>query len=674
MRIDGGGYVTGVVSMGGKTYARSDISGFYKRNADGSWKQMLDFLKPSESNLMGVSGIAISPTDPNVVYAAAGQNSSDCGAVFKTTDGGGTWVKTADNLHFGSLMSGRTDGEPIAVSPYDGNTVFVLSKTDGLWKTENGGTDWKRVESFSPSADDTTGFVEFSNTNSQTIYVNISGEGMYKSEDSGASWVLTKDSPLNLRRCAQKSDGTLICSASDGIYSYSPDGVWSVIYTMGETESRFGFGGIDVDPFNDNHIAAITSNGADGKTGLGNNHIIESKDGGKTFTDRYEDHNALSGAVFVNQSIFENKFTSSSSIVFDSKNEGRAYISEWFGIFEINDIASSPMTIYRNSKGIENTVCYTVKAISSNIKAAAGFADINAVAWRSDDDMASVMGAASNIQDTTDIDYCASDSNIIARTGVRYVSADGAKHISVEYSTDGGVTWNVAAAPESETTVASHIAVASGKEDSGVPSILVSGSDGVYYSKDFGKTYTKSQNAPDISHKLYIYESPMAADKVLGRTFYICAGNGFFVSGNGGESFAKYPANGLPTVLGTVQTETSPYAAGTVLVTSKGEGVYLTTDYGTNFTKIGSFEKPHGATFGKGKNDGETAIYVYDASDETAGIYESDDMGQTWTKISARGNNFCGMTDIDADKNEYGMIYIGTVNRGVFCVKTDTAS
>ena len=56
MRIDGGGYVTGVVSMGGKTYARSDISGFYKRNADGSWKQMLDFLKPSESNLMGVSG------------------------------------------------------------------------------------------------------------------------------------------------------------------------------------------------------------------------------------------------------------------------------------------------------------------------------------------------------------------------------------------------------------------------------------------------------------------------------------------------------------------------------------------------------------------------------------------------------------------------------------------
>ena len=100
---------------------------------------------------------------------------------------------------------------------------------------------------------------------------------------------------------------------------------------MGETESRFGFGGIDVDPFNDNHIAAITSNGADGKTGLGNNHIIESKDGGKTFTDRYEDHNALSGAVFVNQSIFL-KINSPppSSIVFDSKNEGRAYISEWF--------------------------------------------------------------------------------------------------------------------------------------------------------------------------------------------------------------------------------------------------------------------------------------------------------------------------------------------------------
>ena len=101
MRIDGGGYVTGVVSMGGKNICKVGYKRFYKRNADGSWKQMLDFLKPSEST-HGCVGDRNVPDRSNVVYAAAGQNSSDCGAVFKTTDGGGTWVKTADNLHFGS--------------------------------------------------------------------------------------------------------------------------------------------------------------------------------------------------------------------------------------------------------------------------------------------------------------------------------------------------------------------------------------------------------------------------------------------------------------------------------------------------------------------------------------------------------------------------------------------
>lgn len=668
MRIDGGGYMTGVVSVGGETYARSDISGFYKRNEDGSWTEMLDFLKPSERNLMGAAGIAISPSDPKVVYAALGQFDERegkvmPGAVIKTTNGGKTWVTVNENLRFGSLMAGRVNGEPIAVSPTDSNTVIVLSKREGLYKTADGGKTWTELSGFAPESEDVTGFVEFSKTNASIIYVNVYGEGMYISENGGESFYLSDGSPKYLRRCSERESGELLCSALDGIYEYS-EGAWNKRYTPSDGA---GIGGISVDPFDDTHVIAVTSSGVN-DAGLGNNHILESTDGGKTFTDRLHDHGKNFNGIFVNPSIFDNVLTASSSIVFDGERRGTAYISDWYGVFETEDITASPMTLIRNSKGIEDTVCYTVKAIPSELSSMAGFCDINAVGWRGTDSMAEYMGDSSNIQDTTDIDYCGSDTNILARAGVRHAS-NSIKDISIEYSADGGKTWTVANAPTSGVTQTAHIALSTAKGESGNPAMIVSGKDGVYYSTDCGSTYTKSEGVPNISHALYIYDSPMAADRVLGKTFYICSSSGFYVSGNGGASFKKYNASGLPVASGAVQVEASPYTAGTVLVTIEGRGVYITYDYGNTFTQIGDFENPLGAAFGKGKEENTAAIYVYDGSDEKCGIYESDNMGDTWKKLRINGNNFCAMSDIDADKNEYGIIYIGTGVRGVFCIK-----
>lgn len=660
--------MTGVVAHSdGTVYARSDISGFYKRNEDGTWSQMLDYLLPSQENLMGAAGIAISPSDSNIVYAAVGQNTTASGAVLKTINGGSSWTDTGLEVHFGALESGRINGEPIAVSPFDNDTVYVLTKLEGLWKTTDAGASWTKLEGFVPALTETTGFVEFSSINKNVIYVNVSGEGLYITEDGGKTWSVCENSPKTLRRVAQNNSGVLFCSASDGLYRY--DGEWTKLYSMGTEESPVGFGGIDINPFDNNHIIAVSSIGKDGNTGLGNNHIIESHDGGVSWTDRLMDH-ISDNNNYVNPSDFENKLTYSSSIVFDGKREGIVYISEWFGIFETGDIFKSPIMMYRNSQGIENTLNYTVKAMTGKYSVMAGFADINAYAWDDISEMAVKMSKESVIQDTTEIDYCEGNPQFIVRSGVKY-AVDGIKYTEMEYSRDGGESWIAANLPSDKfgNYSCAHIAVSANVNDNGTPTIVMSGTDGIYYTIDCGENWTKSSSAINIFSKLYTHNTPMVSDRILNNTFYVYSGGKFYYSGDGGASFTEAKATGLPISGGSVQIESSPYVQGQVLVNIKGNGVYLTNNYGGSFTKLGDFEAPTGVAIGKGLNDGEQAFYVYDSSDNTAGVYASLDQGTTWEKITRGKNNFCSLGDMDADKKDFGIVYLGTSMRGAFSLR-----
>ncbi len=679
MRLDGGGYVTGIIPHSdGTIYARTDISGLFKKNADGSWTQMFDFLKTSEMNLMGVIGTAIAPQDSNTVYVATGQVSSKNGSalngeVFKTTDGGKTWTKAGLSKPFGANEAGKICGEVVAVSPYDINTVYVLTKTDGLWRTTDGAKTWQSVESF-PSSGNSGGFVEFSKTSSDTVYVNITGEGMYKSTDNGVSWALTASTPTNLRRVAQKADGELLCSADDGIYRYKND-AWSCVYQRDVSSSgmRAGIGGIDIDPYNANHIVAITSVGSDGSTGLGNNHILESYDGGNTFTDRYDDHSNSTNNNFVNSSVFINQFTSASSIVFDKQRAGVVYISDWYGIFETGNIQNKPISVFRSSKGIENTLSYAVKAIPGEYSLMAGFADVGAMGWSNIGAMAQRMKSANtDIQDATEFDYCEKHPEMIVRVGAYHKDSDGNKNAGLAGTTDGGKNWVSATLPETWTKglgasihIGVHVALSSDINAQGFPTIVMTGRDGVYYSDDCANTWSKSSGVEYIAHGLWIYNTPLVSDRVDNDTFYLCQDNNFYVSRDGGKTFSVYNSN-VPDAQRYVQLVASPDTAGTLVLTT-GTGVYITKDYGKTFTKTGNFVAPKKSAFGKGETN--PILYVFDADDKHSGLYMSPDMGENWHKVKTQNNNFCGITDMDADKTTEGLVYISTHNRGVFSLE-----
>ena len=67
----GGGFVPNIVfnpSKKGLAFARTDIGGAYKLNADDSWTPLLDWADDARWNYWGVDALATDPVDPDRLY------------------------------------------------------------------------------------------------------------------------------------------------------------------------------------------------------------------------------------------------------------------------------------------------------------------------------------------------------------------------------------------------------------------------------------------------------------------------------------------------------------------------------------------------------------------------------------------------------------------------------
>jgi photosystem II stability/assembly factor-like uncharacterized protein len=194
-------------------------NGVYKSTDGGkTWKHMgLD-------NSMHIGRIVISPSDPNTLYVAAGGNlwaaSKDRG-VYKSSDGGKTW----SNVLFVNEDTGASDitmdsdspGTLIAAMYQRRRTVFGFSGSgpgSGLYKTTDGGANWKKLEKGLPWDPDAKKVadadpeslkeigrigVSFYRRNSNVVYALIehANGGIFRSDDQGETW--TRQSETNPR-------------------------------------------------------------------------------------------------------------------------------------------------------------------------------------------------------------------------------------------------------------------------------------------------------------------------------------------------------------------------------------------------------------------------------------------------------------------------------------------
>ncbi|MCX6148496.1 MAG: T9SS type A sorting domain-containing protein [Candidatus Kapabacteria bacterium] len=137
------------------------------------------YLPPKNSFFQGViTSIVVDPKNSNIIYV------SNYYGFYKSIDGGQTWVQSNTGLPLEPLPMSRSIKEIISnekadkykgasiydlnINPNNSDTMFVLTRTHGVYKTINGGLFW-----FSSNDNNLK--------NSLTPYDSISG---YKSEDN----------------------------------------------------------------------------------------------------------------------------------------------------------------------------------------------------------------------------------------------------------------------------------------------------------------------------------------------------------------------------------------------------------------------------------------------------------------------------------------------------------
>jgi photosystem II stability/assembly factor-like uncharacterized protein len=139
--------------------------------------------------VIAVTGV---PSQPNVYYFGGVG-----GGVWKTTDGGGSWLPIAD----GQLKTSSVGA--IAVADSDPNVIYAgmgescvrgnASNGDGVYKSVDGGKTWRNV---GLQDSQTIGAVRIHPKNPDIVYVAALGHlwgpnemrGVYRSTDGGATW------------------------------------------------------------------------------------------------------------------------------------------------------------------------------------------------------------------------------------------------------------------------------------------------------------------------------------------------------------------------------------------------------------------------------------------------------------------------------------------------------
>jgi photosystem II stability/assembly factor-like uncharacterized protein len=157
---------------------------FRSTNGGGSWAGagLAQPLGPSGSSPHGVTSLVVDPRTPTTVYAGLDGrwlNGITYGqAMYKSTDGGHTW----------RALSRR--GELVAIAPTGPPTVYAAAggagETSRLLRSTDGGRSWQAADGGLPRA--YLWALAFDPSSPATAYAAMGAQGAFVSRNGGASW------------------------------------------------------------------------------------------------------------------------------------------------------------------------------------------------------------------------------------------------------------------------------------------------------------------------------------------------------------------------------------------------------------------------------------------------------------------------------------------------------
>lgn len=175
--------------MRGLEYRRSfgEGSGIWKTEDGGdTWFELTNGLPSGDA---GRIGLAIAASNPDVVYAFYDMPNYQVN-VFKTTDGGASWIQTNDDELDGMSSNFGWYFGQIRVHPEDENMVFVMGVN--MYRTTNGGNSWSEIGGWDIHVDHHA--MCFDMENNRIVQGNDGG--LYTSNNNGNSWSKINNLPF----------------------------------------------------------------------------------------------------------------------------------------------------------------------------------------------------------------------------------------------------------------------------------------------------------------------------------------------------------------------------------------------------------------------------------------------------------------------------------------------
>jgi photosystem II stability/assembly factor-like uncharacterized protein len=160
-------------------------SGIHKSEDGGkTWRELTRGL-PEED--MGKIGLAVSPIDPDVIYATV-ELKRRTGGFYRSADGGETWERGADALYSGT---GPHYYQEIFASPHVFDRVYQVNPT--LYVTEDGGKTFRAMPQETKHSDNHA--LVFDPDNPSWLLAGTDG-GLYESFDEGETWRYVANLPV----------------------------------------------------------------------------------------------------------------------------------------------------------------------------------------------------------------------------------------------------------------------------------------------------------------------------------------------------------------------------------------------------------------------------------------------------------------------------------------------
>ncbi len=364
-----GGRVTSVVGIPGKPnvyYIGAAGGGVFKTvNGGQSWKPIFKNHPPS------IGAIALAPSNTKLVWVGTGEANIrndiiDGRGVYYSPDGGTTW----------KFMGLKDAGQisKIIIDPGNPDIVFVAAigrawapnKERGLFKTTDGGKNWKKVLYIN----DTTGIsdVVFEPGNPQVMLAGAwqvlrhpwalidggAGSAVYKSEDEGETWhKLSKglpkgplgrisfgtslSNPEHVYALIESKHGTLWDS-----HNFGKD--WNPVSNNHEMNVRpFYFSRMEVSPDNDEKLYFLSF------------LLTESNDGGKKLKSINHDIHVDHHAIWIDPKNPERIIEGNDGGVYQSLNDGKDWhYFDNIPIEEFYQVAADTQTAYNLGGGLQD--------------------------------------------------------------------------------------------------------------------------------------------------------------------------------------------------------------------------------------------------------------------------------------------------------------------------------